>query len=210
MQKFSALCDRGGVVTQTCYYTHGWFLEHHGSEASPGLIHLLNILVRQRFYGEKSMKYIVTLVLLLLFTAPLQAQFMSAEAEADIAKSRAMINDKRNTALAFNMKFSAEESAAFWPMYEDYRNAMSNVATRKLAVIVDYANHYEEMTQDKAADILNRAMIYEEQALKVQQLYIKKFMQILPATKVTRLFQIEHRMDAAIALKLAEGIPLME
>ena len=156
------------------------------------------------------MKYIVTLALLLLFTAPLQAQFMSAEAEADIAKSRAMINDKRNTALAFNMNFSAEESAAFWPMYENYRNAMSNVATRKLAVIVDYANHYEEMTQDKAADILNRAMIYEEQALKVQQLYIKKFMQILPATKVTRLFQIEHRMDAAIALKLAEGIPLME
>ena len=121
-----------------------------------------------------------------------------------------MLNDKRNTALAFNMSFTEQESAAFWPLYTQYRDAMSNVGSRKLAVIIDYANHYDEMTQDKAADILRRSMIYEEQALKVQQLYIEKFVQILPATKVVRLFQIENRMDAAVALKLAEGIPLME
>ncbi len=156
------------------------------------------------------MKYILSLLLLLLFTTPLKAQSLSAEAAADIEKSRVVINDKRNTALAFNMSFSEEESAAFWPLYEKYRDAMSQVGSRKLSVIIDYANHYEEMTQDKAADILRRYMIYEEQALKVKQHYIKKFMEILPATKVTRLFQIENRMDAAISLKLAEGIPLME
>jgi len=77
-------------------------------------------------------------------------------------------------------------------------------------VIIDYAEHYETMTQDKARDLLDRHMIYEEQALKVKQLYIEKFRRILPNTKVTRLFQLEGRMDAAISLKLAEGIPLME
>jgi hypothetical protein len=87
---------------------------------------------------------------------------------------------------------------------------MDNVGSRRLDVIIDYANHYENMTQEKAADLLDRSLIYEEQALKVKQLYIEKFRRILPATKVTRLFQLESRMDAAISLKLAEGIPLME
>ena len=156
------------------------------------------------------MKYVLSLVLVVLFSAPTQAQSLSSEAQADITISRALINDKRNTALAFGMSFTDQERDAFWPLYHRYRTAMDNVGSRKLDVIIDYANHYEDMTQDKARDLLDRHMIYEEQALKVKQLYIEKFRQILPNTKVTRLMQIENRMDDAIALKLAEGIPLME
>jgi len=156
------------------------------------------------------MKYVLSLALLLLFSAPMQAQSLSSEAKSDIAISRALINDKRNTALAFNMSFTDQERDAFWPLYREYREAMNNVGSRKLDVIIDYADHYDEMTQDKARDLLDRHMIYEEQALKVKQLYIEKFRRILPNTKVTRLFQLESRMDAAISLKLAEGIPLME
>ena len=156
------------------------------------------------------MKYALSLVFILLFTTPVQAQSLSSEVKADIANSRAMINDKRNTALAFGMSFTDKETEAFWPLYRQYRTAMDNVGSRKLDVIIDYADHYDDMTQDKARDLLDRHMIYEEQALKVKQLYIEKFRLILPNTKVTRLMQIENRMDDAIALKLAEGIPLME
>ena len=156
------------------------------------------------------MKYVLSLALLLLFSTPMQAQSLSSEAKSDIAISRALINDKRNTALAFNMSFTDQERDAFWPLYREYREAMNNVGSRKLDVIIDYADHYDDMTQDKSRDLLDRYMIYEEQALKVKQLYIEKFRRILPNTKVTRLFQLESRMDATISLKLAEGIPLME
>ncbi len=156
------------------------------------------------------MKYALSLMLLLLIQTPLYAQSPSVTAERDIAISRRMINDKRNTALAFNMSFTAEEKDAFWPLYRKYRDAMSNVGTRQLDVIVDYANHFDNMTEDKARELLDRSLIYEEQAVKVKQLYVKKFRRILPNIKVTRLMQIEGRMDTAIKLKLSEGIPLME
>jgi len=156
------------------------------------------------------MKYVLSLMFLLLIQTPLYAQSLSVEAERDIAISIRMINDKRNTSLAFNMSFTNEEKDAFWPLYRKYRDAMSNVATRQLSVIVDYADHYDNMTEDKAHSLLDRFLIYEEQALKVKQLYVKKFRRILPNTKVTRLMQIENRMDMAIRLKLSEGIPLME
>jgi hypothetical protein len=156
------------------------------------------------------MKYALTLVLFLLAAIPGEAQTLTSEAISDIAKSRTMINDKRNTALAFNMTFTDPERLAFWPLYTEFRDAMTEVGNLKLEVIIDYAENYGDMTESKAAELLDRYMSHEEQALHVKQQYIEKFREILPASKVTRLFQIENRMDAAITLKLAEGIPLME
>jgi len=156
------------------------------------------------------MKYALSLMFLLLIQTPLYAQSASATAERDIAISRRMINDKRNTALAFNMSFTEEEKEAFWPLYRQYRDAMSNVGTRQLDVIVDFANHYDSMTEAKARELLDRSLVYEEQAFKVKQLYVDKFRRVLPNIKVARLMQIESRMDTAIKMKLSEGIPLME
>jgi hypothetical protein len=160
--------------------------------------------------GDLLMKYLLCLSVLLSIAQPAAADAMSPEARADIELTRALINDRRNTALARNMTFTESERAAFWPLYEQYRNAMSNVNSRRLDLIVDYADHFEEMSEPMAADMLRRAMVYEEQALKVKQLYMDKFAEILPPSKVGRLYQIETRMDNAIELKLSEGIPLME
>ena len=156
------------------------------------------------------MKFALSLMFMLLVQTPLFAQTLSATAERDIAISRNMINDKRNTSLAFNMSFTEEEKEAFWPLYRKYRDSMSNVGTRQLDVVVDYANHHDSMTEEKARELLDRSLIYEEQAIKVKQLYVTKFQLILPNIKVARLMQIENRMDAAIKLKISEGIPLME
>lgn len=156
------------------------------------------------------MKYILSLALMLLIPLTVIADPISPEVLAEIEQSRVLINDKRNTTLAFNMSFTETERAAFWPLYEQYRKAMSNVGSRRLDMIIDYANHYDDMTEDKAADLLRRAMVYEEQALRVKQLYMEKFAEILPPTKLGRLYQIETRMDDAIQMKLSEGIPLME
>ncbi len=156
------------------------------------------------------MKYALSLMFLLLIQTAVFAQAPSAIAQRDIAISLRMINDQRNTTLAYNMSFTDKEKDAFWPLYRKYRDAMTNVATRKLDVIVDYAKHYENMTDKKAEELLDRSLIYDEQALKVTQLYVKKFRRILPSIKVTRLMQLESRMNAAIQLKLSEGIPLIE
>lgn len=156
------------------------------------------------------MKYALSLMLLLLVQTPLYALSPSATTEREIAISRRMINDQRNTALALNMSFTEQEKVAFWPLYLKYRDAQNNVDSRLMHVIVDYADNYDNMTESKARELLDRALIYEEQAIKVKQLYVDKFRRILPNVKVARLMQIEGRMDTAIRLKLSEGVPLME
>jgi hypothetical protein len=133
-----------------------------------------------------------------------------AKARQEIAISRRLINDQRTTALAFKMSFTQEEKEAFWPLYRKYRGAMSKVGDKRLDVIVDYVENYDAMTQKKARELLDRSFINDEQALKIKRTYAKKFRRILSDIKVTRLMQMESRMDAAVLLKFAEGIPLME
>ena len=107
------------------------------------------------------MKYALSLMFLMLIQTPLYAQSLSVATERDIAISRQVINDKRNTALAFNMSFTEAEKDAFWPLYLKYRDAMSNVASRQLDVIIDFANHFDNMTEEKAQELLDRNLIYE-------------------------------------------------
>ena len=54
-------------------------------------------------------------------------QSLSVQEQRDINIARKLINDKRNTALAFNMSFTQEEKEKFWPLYREYRTAMGVV-----------------------------------------------------------------------------------
>ncbi len=157
------------------------------------------------------MKTLISLLVFFIVAGPLMAQqSMSVQTQRQINISRKLINDKRNTALAFNMKFTQEEKENFWPLYREYREAMGAVGDKRLAMIVDYADHINSMTESKAKQLLDRSFAVEKETIKARQKYVRKFRKILPQTKVVRLMQIESRMDTQVDMKLAEGIPLME
>jgi len=157
------------------------------------------------------MKTIIALLLFFLLAGPLAAQLsMTEQARIEIDASRKMINDKRNTAIAFNMSFTQEEKEKFWPLYREYRAAMAKVGDKRLDVIVDYADNIDAMTDSKAKQLLDRSFAVDKETIKVKQKYADKFRRILPESMVVRLMQFENRMDAMVELKIAEGVPLME
>jgi hypothetical protein len=157
------------------------------------------------------MKILISLLLCFCVAAPLLAQqSLSVQEQREINIARKLINDKRNTALAFNMSFTQEEKEKFWPLYREYREAMGKVGDKRMAVIVDYADHIDAMTESRAKQLLDRSFGVDKETIKVKEKYVRKFRRILPETKVVRLMQMESRMDTLVAMKIAEGIPLME
>jgi polyhydroxyalkanoate synthesis regulator phasin len=157
------------------------------------------------------MRIALCLFLCFVITTPLMAQqSLTPQAQRDINISRKLINDKRNQTLAFNMSFTQAEKEEFWPLYREYRTSMGVVGDKRLAVIVDYADHIGKMTEEKARQLLNDSLSVEKERLKVKQKYIRKFRRILPEIKIVRLMQIESRIDAMVELRIAEGVPLME
>ncbi|MDH4003007.1 MAG: hypothetical protein OEU52_17375 [Xanthomonadales bacterium] len=157
------------------------------------------------------MKKLIALLICFLLATPLAAQqSLTAEAQRNVNISRKMVDDKRNTQIAMFMSFSQEEKEKFWPLYREYREAMAGVGDKRLAVIVDYANNVDRMTDPLAKQLLERSFKVDKEFIQTKERYVKKFRRILPDIKVVRLMQLENRMDIAVDMKVAEGIPLMK
>jgi UTP:GlnB (protein PII) uridylyltransferase len=156
------------------------------------------------------MKTALLLCISALISLPLFAQPMANQTEREINIARKLIDDKRNTAIAFNMSFTQTEKEAFWPLYREYRAAMREVSDQKIALIVEYAANHQNMSQAMARQLLDNHFAAEKRKIKAQEKYVRKFRRILPDIKVTRLMQIENRIDAGVQIKLAEQIPMIE
>ena len=151
------------------------------------------------------MKYFYTLVLLLSLSTTASAQ---TPLDDQIALARQSAHTDRKIILMGNMAFTADESAEFWPAWKAYRAAASANGDRRLALIKNFAEHYEGMTDQKASELMSDHFSISMQDVVIKQNFAKKIDVFMPAQKVMRVLQIENKLDAAIDMKLASEIPL--
>jgi hypothetical protein len=112
--------------------------------------------------------------------------------------------------VAANMQLTEAEAKAFWPVYGRYQDELFLLRTRTAKLITDYAEAYEQMTNDTAKKLLDEYMTIEALGLKLRQAYLPKFRSVLPEVKVVRYYQIENKIQAALAYEVAAKIPLMK
>ncbi len=151
------------------------------------------------------MKLFLTLLMLLTFSATAPAQTALDE---QIALARQSAQTDRKLILLGNMSFTSEESAQFWPAWNEYRAAVAANGDRRLALIKNFAENYESMSNMKASELLTDHFSISMQDLVIKQDFAKKIDEFMPTQKVMRVIQIENKLDAAINMKLASEIPL--
>jgi hypothetical protein len=151
------------------------------------------------------MKFLSALILFLSLSTTASAQTALDE---QIALVRQSAHTDRKIVLMGNMTFTADESAAFWPKWNEYRAAVAANGDRTLALIKDFAANYESMTDQKAQELMTDSFSIQMQDLVIKQNFAKEINKFMPAQKVMRVIQIENKLDAAINLQLASEIPL--
>ena len=143
---------------------------------------------------------------LVTLTLPQTARAQDAETQS----VRADIQAERTKIVAANLDLTEAEGQNFWPLYNDYRAQSSKLGDRTFALIKDYADNYDAMTDEKAKDLLQQQVKIDDDRFKLQRSYIGKFEKVLPSRKVARYFQIERKLDAAVAYEAATAIPLVK
>ena len=68
----------------------------------------------------------------------------------------------------------------------------------------------QDMTDQKAQELLDQFVAVDDEALKVRRAHVKKFLEVLPAKRVARYFQVENKLNAIVNYDLARGIPLIK
>jgi hypothetical protein len=130
--------------------------------------------------------------------------------DEQIALTRQAAHADRKAILMGNMSFTDEEGAEFWPAWNEYRAAVEANNDRSLSLIKDFAANYENMTDQKASELMTDYFSIKMQDLVIKQKFSQDISKFMPAQKVMRVIQIENKLDAAIDLQVAAEIPLTQ
>ena len=127
--------------------------------------------------------------------------------EAELA--RKVIQAERRLSIFRVMSLKEEEKVRFWPVYEGYVSEMEDINDRMVALIRELSMNYENVSDEKALEMLTEMFSIEKDKLVLKDEYVKKFEKILPGVKVARFFQTEEKLDAQRDMNLAAQVPLI-
>lgn len=148
-------------------------------------------------------------LLLLAFTL-----FTGVTAFAQTADEIAIIQsvygmDKR-AVVTEQMKLNASEASAFWPVYEQYEVERKELGKRRVENIVDYAKNYQNLSDEKATEMLNKSFDIQSDFVKLQQKTFKQMSKVITPARAAQFSQIEMYLENAIRAKLGDEMPFIE
>lgn len=155
---------------------------------------------------RKSMLLAIMFVTLAL-PAVCRAQTQQANVSSTIELVRADMQADRAKIVTAAMNFSDKEAAAFWPISRKYEYERSTLDDRRAAVIKEYAAKYSTLNDTDAKAMVERMFDCESALVALKKKYLKKFNAALPALTVTRFFQLEHRIDLLMDMKVESSLP---
>jgi hypothetical protein len=155
--------------------------------------------------------FIATLALLPLTLGFSTAVANEVDAEA-LAEARALLKAGREELVREELYLTESESAAFWPVYNQYRDEVDTIRDRQAKIISIYVEAYWDarLGDDLAEKILEAHFLIEKDLLATEKKYVSRFRKAIATAKVTRFYQLENKLDAEIDVALAQLIPLYE
>lgn len=107
------------------------------------------------------------------------------------------------------MQLSTEQAAKFWPIYYEYDKALNKLNDLRLANIKDYARNYDQLSDEKADELIRNAINYQQQRLELLAKYYSNVKTALGAPEAGRFVQVENQLLMIIDLRIASSLPVV-
>jgi hypothetical protein len=138
------------------------------------------------------------------------AQSKELNTQAYIQLLRTDLKASKRTLIKESMQLDEAQSAAFWPIYNQYDVEQTKLGDQKLALIQEYAHDFLDMTNAKASTLAHRSMELDDQRLALRHKYYDALAKALPAVLVARFFQLENQIQLVVDLQIASNLPIIE
>jgi hypothetical protein len=107
------------------------------------------------------------------------------------------------------MALSAADAAKFWPIYADYDAQLTKLNDQRVEIIKEYAQDYNDMTDEKADELMQKALGYQKQRQELLISTYGKVKQALGAITAARFIQVEHQLLLIIDLQIDSALPVV-
>jgi hypothetical protein len=139
-----------------------------------------------------------------------QSQQPVGPTDQDIDLLRKDIRSQKKQMIAANMKLTDKEAEQFWPIYDQYTAELVRINDKKYAVIKEYAQNYDTLTDDQAVSLSRQVLEVDGSVSQLRLKYIPIFRKVISGKKTAMFFQLDRRLVMLIDLQLSSQIPLVE
>lgn len=123
---------------------------------------------------------------------------------------RSTIKTEKKALIAEVMELSDSENIPFWEVYNEFDEKLYKLNTEYFAVITDFADNFDNMTDEKATELMNKATKHAVDQAKLEKTYIKKMAKVISPTKTLRFYQAMNKIQAMIDAQMAAEVPLLD
>jgi hypothetical protein len=106
------------------------------------------------------------------------------------------------------MQLDPDEAAKFWPIYRDYDAELSKLNDLRVANIEEYSRTYNQLTNEKADELVHNAMAFQRQREDLLAKYYDRVKQEMGAITAARFVQVENQLLLIIDLQIASSLPI--
>ena len=137
---------------------------------------------------------------------------VSADQVADdtVQLMRQDIRSERKKIVAANLPLTETEAVKFWPAYDRYVVEHSKIYDIRYALLKEYAQNYNTMTEEQANSFIKRWTATEEQMAQLRLKWMPEFEKVISPKKTAMFYQIDRRLGLMVELQLSSQIPLVK
>lgn len=126
-----------------------------------------------------------------------------------ISLLRSDVRQQKAEIMGSVMLLSAQDATKFWPIYSDYDAQLTKLNDQRVENIKEYARNYDQMTDEKADELVQKSLAYQKQRAELLAQTYDKVKQALGAVTAARFAQVEHQLLLIIDLQIASSLPIV-
>lgn len=129
--------------------------------------------------------------------------------DKDIELLRADLRAQRKQVTAQSMNLTTEEAKNFWPIYDRYIQETVKINDSRWALMKNYADNHETLTDVQAQDYITRSSEVDKQFIALRLKYVPMFEKVVSPKKAALWYQIDRRIELLINVQLLSLIPVV-
>ncbi len=147
---------------------------------------------------------------LVVFMILIMAALVYAQGDAYLELVRSDLKTEKKAIIVNVMELTDAESNVFWPIYREYEAERDKLGDRTIALLKDYVNNYDKLTDQKAEELVKESFKIRKEKLKLKEKYFKKMKKALSPKRAAQWLQLENQLDTILDFQIAEQLPLIQ
>jgi hypothetical protein len=117
------------------------------------------------------------------------------------------VDSKREMIVKEIMQFSDADASKFWPIYKEYDAERAKLDSAEAALIQEYANAYQTISDEKADELLNKSFKIDAQRVELKKKYFNKLKSAISATTAAKFIEVENQLEDVAGLQATAVLP---